>query len=43
MNLLEQAKNKSYGKEITFNDLSINAVKKLNSKDIEKIQESGLS
>jgi hypothetical protein len=43
MNLLEQANNKSYGKEISFKDLSIYAVKKLNSKDIEKIQESSLS
>jgi len=43
MDLLEQANNKSYGKEITFKDLSIYAVKKLNSKDIEKIQESSLS
>ena len=43
MNLLEQVNNKSYGKEITFKDLSIYAVKKLNSKDIEKIQESSLS
>ena len=43
MDLLEQANNKSYGKEITFKDLSVYAVKKLNSKDIEKIQESSLS
>jgi len=43
MDLLEQANNKSYGKEITFKDLSIYAVKKLNSKDIEKIQENSLS
>ena len=43
MSLLEQVNNKSYGKEITFKDLSIYAVKKLNSKDIEKIQENSLS
>ena len=43
MNLLEQVNNKSYGKEITFKDLSIYAVKKLNSKDMEKIQENSLS
>ena len=43
MDFLEQANNKSYGKEITFKDLSIYAVKKLNSKDIEKIQENSLS
>jgi len=43
MSLLEQANNKSYGREITFKDLSIYAVKKLNSKDIEKIQENSLS
>ena len=43
MSLLEQANNKSYGKEITFKDLSVYAVKKLNSKDIEKIQENSLS
>ena len=43
MSLLEQANNKSYGREITFKDLSVYAVKKLNSKDIEKIQENSLS
>jgi phospholipid N-methyltransferase len=41
--LLEEANNKSYGREITFRDLVIYSVPKLNPKDIEKIQEQSLS
>ena len=41
--LLVEANNKSYGREIIFRDLVINAIPKLNSKDIEKIQDQSLS
>ncbi len=42
-NLLQQANSKSYGREITLKDLVLTALTKLNSKDIEKIQDSSLS
>jgi hypothetical protein len=40
---LLEANNKSYGREIIFRDLIIHAIPKLNSKDIEKIQEQSLT
>ncbi len=40
---LREANNKSYGREITFKDLAICAIPKLNSKDLEKIQEQSLT
>lgn len=41
--LLELANDKNFGKEIIFRDLAVYAVKKLNEKDIQKIQEQSLS
>jgi hypothetical protein len=41
--LLVEANNKSYGREIIFRDLVIHALPKLNSKDIEKIQDQSLT
>ncbi len=41
--LLAEANNKSYGREIIFKDLAIYAIPKINSKDIEKIQDQSLS
>jgi hypothetical protein len=41
--LLSEANNKSYGREIVFRDLVIHAIPKLNSKDIEKIQDQSLT
>ncbi len=41
--LLAEANNKSYGREIIFKDLVIYAIPKLNSKDIEKIQDQSLN
>ena len=41
--LLVEANNKSYGREIIFKDLIIHAIPKLNSKDVEKIQDQSLS
>ncbi|MDD4976348.1 MAG: hypothetical protein PHY93_18460 [Bacteriovorax sp.] len=41
--LLVEANNKSYGREIIFRDLVIHAIPKLNSKDIEKIQDQSLT
>ncbi len=41
--LLSEANNKAYGREINFRDLVIHAIPKLNSKDIEKIQDQSLS
>lgn len=41
--LLVEANNKSYGREIIFKDLVIHAIPKLNSKDIEKIQDQSLN
>ena len=41
--LLIAANKKSFGKEITFKDLSLFAIEKLTLKDIEKIQENSLS
>ena len=43
LDLLEELNKKSYGKEITFKDISIYAIKKLSQKDLEKIQEESLS
>lgn len=43
LKLLKEANNKSYGREITFKDLAIYAVPRLNSKDLEKIQEQSLT
>lgn len=42
-NLIEKANKKDIGKEITFKDISIYAISKLNSKDIEKIQDNSLT
>ena len=41
--LLVEANNKSYGRVINLRDLVIHAVPKLNSKDIEKIQDQSLT
>lgn len=41
--LLSDANNKLYGREIIFKDLVIHAIPKLNSKDIEKIQDQSLN
>jgi hypothetical protein len=41
--LLGEANNKPYGREIIFKDLVIHAIPKLNSKDIEKIQDQSLT
>ena len=41
--LLVEANNKAYGREIIFRDLVIHAIPKLNSKDIEKIQDQSLT
>ncbi|MDO9183805.1 MAG: hypothetical protein Q7U04_15425 [Bacteriovorax sp.] len=41
--LLSEANNKAYGREINFRDLVIHAIPKLNSKDIEKIQDQSLN
>lgn len=43
LNFLTQANDKSLGREITFKDIVFAALPKLNSKDIEKLQESCLS
>lgn len=43
LNLLGEVNKKSYGKDITFKDVSIYAINKLNNKDYEKIQEGSLS
>ena len=43
MRLLSEANNKGYGREINFRDLVIHAIPKLNSKDIEKIQDQSLN
>jgi hypothetical protein len=43
LKLLKEANNKSYGREITFKDLAVYAVPRLNSKDLEKIQEQSLT
>lgn len=43
LKLLKEANNKSYGREITFKDLVIYGIPKLNSKDLEKIQEQSLT
>ena len=42
-NLLEEANKKESGREINFKDLSLFALEKLTSKDIEKLQENSLS
>jgi hypothetical protein len=41
--LLDEANSKSYGREIIFKDLVIHSIPKLNSKDIEKIQDQSLT
>lgn len=41
--LLSEANHKSYGREIIFRDLVIHALPKLNSKDVEKIQDQSLT
>ena len=41
--LLTDANKKNYGSEITFKELAIYALAKLNQKDIEKIQEQTMS
>ena len=43
LKMLSVVNNKTYGRELTFKDLSVYAVPKLTSKDLEKIQESSLS
>jgi hypothetical protein len=43
LKLLREANNKNYGREITFKDLAIYAVPRLNPKDLEKIQEQSLT
>lgn len=40
--LLQQANSKDHGREITLKDLVDQALTKLNSKDIEKVQENSL-
>jgi hypothetical protein len=42
-NMLMQANQKDYGREITFKDLVLAALPKLSQKDIEKLQENCLS
>jgi len=42
-NLLEKANKKDSGEDITFKELALFAIDKLNLKDIEKLQESSLS
>lgn len=42
-NFLNQANNKSYGREVILKDLVLVALPKLTPKDIEKIQENSLS
>jgi len=41
--LLEKANNKEYGREITFKDLVIWGITKINPKDVEKIQECSMT
>jgi hypothetical protein len=41
--LLQEANNKSFGREIVLRDLIIASIPKLTSKDIERIQESALT
>lgn len=43
LKILKEVNNKSYGRELTFKDLSVYAVPKLTAKDLEKIQESSLN
>ncbi len=43
LGLLGKCNQKVYGKEISFKDLSLFAIGKLNEKDVEKIQEGSLS
>ncbi len=42
-NILNQANNKNYGREIILKDLVLIALPKITVKDIEKLQESSLS
>jgi hypothetical protein len=42
-NMLMQANQKDYGREVTFKDLVLAALPKLSQKDIEKLQENCLS
>lgn len=42
-NLLVRTNNKEFGSEVTFKELTVYALKKLNQKDVEKIQEDSLS
>lgn len=42
-NILNQANNKNYGREIILKDLVLIALPKITAKDIEKLQESSLS
>lgn len=42
-NLLSQANNKTYGREIILKDLVLTALPKLQIKDVEKIQEGSLT
>ena len=41
-NLLENCNNKSEGEEVTFSDIVLYALKKLNKNDIAKIKEASL-
>lgn len=42
-NLLSQANNKTYGREIILKDLVLTSLPKLQAKDIEKIQDESLT
>jgi SMC interacting uncharacterized protein involved in chromosome segregation len=41
--LLETSNKKEYGREVGFKDIALYGLSKLNSKDIERIQEASLS
>ena len=41
--LLVRSNNKEFGREITFKDLAIYGLNRLTQKDIEKVQENGLT
>jgi hypothetical protein len=41
--LIDQLNNKDFGEELTFKDLSLYAIGKINLKDIEKLQEMSLT
>ncbi|OFZ46403.1 MAG: hypothetical protein A2381_14610 [Bdellovibrionales bacterium RIFOXYB1_FULL_37_110] len=43
LDLLERANNKEYGRKITFKDLAIWGITKINSKDMKKIQAASMT